>query len=175
MKKFFSMLLALILVCSLCVSAFATSPSAGGTSAVTTAALPVTEEDEDTPEVKGFAICETATDDVVKEVPADQVKMVPVGEADELEEADKEAFLAAYEDVKKIDDAVVKYFFWLGAPEEYTPGEGQYFRFIFVCKGENVRVTVNGEEMKVEPVEGKEDTYLAKLTKLGAVAILCDK
>ena len=71
-------------------------------------------------------------------------------------------------------DKVVKDFFWFDLKGEKLE-KGTYVRFIFKCDGQNVKVTVNGEEMEVKPVEGKENTYLAKLTKLGAVAILFDK
>ena len=176
MKKILCVVLALVLVCSLGVSAFAVdSPSKDETSADTTAALPViAEEEEDEDLEAGFAICDAATDDVMTVIPADQVKMVPVDEADSLEDADKEAFLAEYEKVKEIKDKVVKYFFWLQIPEDYTVDAEHYLRFTFKCKGENVEVTVDGEPMEVVAVEGEADTYFAKLTKLGAVAICCD-
>ncbi len=170
MKKFLSALLVLVLVCSFGVSAFATSPAAAPVAkgGETTAALPEVEAGD-------VEICDLATDEVKATIPADQVKMIPVGEADKLEEEDSAKFLEVYEDVKKIDDKAVKYFFWLQIPEEYKVEEGQYLKFIFKCKGENVKVTVNGEEMEVKPFEDKADTYLAKLTKLGAIAITCDK
>lgn len=176
MKKLFSALLVLVMVCSLCVSAFATSPTAGVTSGDTTAALPETAKEGSLEDLEAeFEICDLETDEVKATIPAEDVKLTAVGDADKLDEEASAKFLEVYEDVKKIDDRIVKYFFWLEIPEEYKVEEGQYLKFVFVCKGENVQVTVDGDEMEVKPVEDKADTYLAKLTKLGAVAILCDK
>ena len=185
MKKFLSALLILALVCSFGVSAFATSPAATPVDeeGETTAALPeaepenvlVTKEDGTTEEVLGFAICDAATDEVEGVIPADEVELIAVADAaDKLDEEDAEKFLEEFEKVKAIEDKVVKYFFWLKVPED-TLKDGEYLKFVFKCKGENVGCTVNGEEMEVVAVEGAEDTYFAKLTKLGAVAITCDK
>lgn len=185
MKKFLSALLVLVMVCSFGVSAFATSPAAAPVAedGETTAALPevetenvlVTKEDGTTEEVLGFAICDEATDEVDGVLPAEDAEFVAVADAeDKLSEEDAAKFLEEYEKVKAITDKAVKYFFWFKAPED-TLKEGEYLKFIFTCKGENVGCTVDGEEMEVVPVEGKEDTYFAKLTKLGAIAITCDK
>ena len=187
MKKFLSALLILALVCSFGVSAFATSPAATPVDeeGETTAALPetepenvlVTKEDGETEEVFGFAICDAATDEVEGVIPADEVELIAVADAeDELDEEDAAKFLEEYEKVKAIEDKVVKYFFWIDVDEDnYTVDAENYLKFVFKCKGENVEVTVNGEPMEVVAVEGAEDTYFAKLTKLGAVAITCDK
>ena len=182
MKKFLSALLVIVLVCSFAVSAFATSPAAEEADEDSSSALPViepetvsvTKEDGTEEEVLGFAVCDLETDAVDGVIPAEEVKATPVDEADTLSEEDAAAFLEEYEKVKAIDDKAVVYFFWLEAPENALK-DGEYLKFVFKCKGENVKVTVNGEEMEVKPVEDKADTYLAKLTKLGAIAITCDK
>ena len=148
------MLLALILVCSLCVSAFAAdSPGKEESSSTTTAALPViaTEEEEE----EKFEIRDSATDEVKKVLTRDQVNMIPVGEADKLSDADKEAFLAAYEDSKAVEGVVVKDFFWFDLKGENLE-EGYYVRFPFSCAGENVKLFVNGKEMEVVHVKGIE-------------------
>ena len=179
MKKFLCAVLALVLICSLGVSSFAVgSPTKDETDKEVTAALPeavfadVTFGDET---VNGLEICDMATDETVAVVPADEVKMTAVADAEgELSEEDAAKFLEEYEKVKAIDNKVVKYFFWLAIPEDYTVDAENYLKFVFKCEGENVEVTVDGEPMEVVAVEGEADTYFAKLTKLGAVAICCD-
>ncbi len=90
-----------------------------------------------------------------------------------LDKADREAFLAAYDEAKSVTDRVVKYFFWLNVKNFEAPEGFAYFKFPFSCTGENVQVSVNGKSMEVVHVDG--NSYYAKLTELGAVAISCDK
>ena len=110
-------------------------------------------------------------DKMVEEIGKDRIVYAQVGQANLLPAADKEAFLKAYEAVKEIKDKVVKYFFWLNVKDYKIPA-GDYLRYDFTCKGENVQCQVNGKDMEVVNVDG--DDYYAKLTELGAVAILCD-
>ena len=111
-------------------------------------------------------------DKLVEEIGKDKIVYATVGLANLLPKADKEAFLKAYEAVKAIKDKVVKFFFWLNVKDGYKIPAGDYLRYDFTCKGENVQCQVNGKDMEVVNVEGND--YYAKLTELGAVAILCD-
>ncbi len=110
-------------------------------------------------------------DKMVEEISKDRIVYAQVGQANLLPKADKEAFLKAYEAVKAIKDKIVKFFFWLGVKDYKIPA-GDYIRYDFTCQGENVQCQVNGKDMEVVHVDG--DDYYAKLTELGAVAILCD-
>ena len=113
-----------------------------------------------------------SSDNLVEEISKDRITYAQVGQANLLAKADKEAFLSAYKDVKAIKDKIVKYFFWLDVKGGYDVPAGDYIRYDFTCKGENVQCQVNGKDMEVVNVEGAD--YYAKLTELGAVAILCD-
>ena len=113
-----------------------------------------------------------AQDKLIATVPDDEVVNLPVGSADKLDDADKEAFLAEYDKVKEIKDQVVKYFFWLDIPENYKTADLAYAKYPFTCTGKNVEVTVNGNPMEVVGEGGA--SYYAKLSEFGAVAILCD-
>ena len=150
MKKIVSLLLAVALVMGLGITVFAAgSPTSDGN--------------------KGAG--GTATTNVPR-TPANPG--MGVYDADnKLSDEDKEAFLAAYEEAKKVEGKKVKYFFWLDIPEKYKNADDfGYFGYKFTCTGKNVQVTVNGKDMEVEKV-GK-NTYIAHLTEFGAVAILCD-
>ena len=164
MKKSLAFVLALVLVCSLSVVAFA-APSTTKTSPAEVYAAPA--------KAGGFVICDMATDAVEDEIPAEEVTVVAVDDAATLEDADKEAFLAAYEAAKAVEGKAVVDFFWLAVPEQYTVDAENYLKFSFTCEGENVQVQVNGNDMEVV-AEDAPNAYFAKLTELGAVAILCD-
>ena len=106
-------------------------------------------------------------------VPAGQVKKTAVKNAKKLSAENKEAFLAAYEEAKNVEGKKLKSFYWLDIPSKYKNMEDfGYAEYKFTCTGENVQVTVNGKEMEVEQT-GK-NSYTAKLTEFGAVAIFCD-
>lgn len=169
MKKFLALVLAFAVVCSFGITAFAGSPVAPISSPVYTTQYP------DVPDASGLDVCKMVDDKVKVSVPTEEVILLSVGEAGALGDEDKAAFLAAYDAVKEIKDAVVVYFFWLDIPENYKTGVGieDYIKLGFKCPGENVRVTVNGNEMEVVALE-EANSYFAKLTETGAVAILCD-
>lgn len=165
MKKIFAFVLVFALVLGVGVFAFAApSPSsageAGGYTTRTAAKKNV-----------GMGLY-NAQDKLIVTVPEDEIINVPVGSADKLDAADKEAFLAAYDAVKDIKDRVVKYFFWLDIPGNYKTDDVAYAKYPFTCSGKNVEVTVNGNAMEV--VSEGDSSYYAKLTEFGAVAILCD-
>lgn len=168
MKKFLAFVLAFAMVCSFSVSAFAaSSPKAEPYNPEATSQYPFV------PEVSGLVVNKLADDSFVFEIPKEDVILLSVGDADELADEDKAAFLKAYDDVKAIKDEVVNYFFWLGVKEDVEVKEDEYVKFPFICPGENVKVTVDGEEMEVVAAE-ETNSYYAKLTKLGAVAICSD-
>ena len=154
MKKTLAFVLALAIVCSLSVAAFA-------------AGSPVKEIP--TPAYFGPAL-KAACPFSYEGNEAKDVIATAVDKADALEAADKEAFLAAYEAAKAITGKVVVDFFWVDA--DYAVDADHPLVYSFECKGENVQVQVNGKDMEV--VETADNTYSAKLTELGAVAILCD-
>ena len=165
MKKVISFALVLVLIMSLSVVAFAAgstkpAPSNAGYTTRTVAAAG-----------NGVGLYDK-NGKLVATVPAADVLNVPVGQANKLSDADKEAFLAAYEDAKAVENKVVKYFFWFDVPEQYKTADVAYALYNFTCTGENVEVTVNGNPMEVESLGGI--SYAAKLTEFGAVAILCD-
>ncbi len=176
MKKVFALVLAFALVLSLGVVAFAanspSSPTSGGSSSTpdngwgeyTTAVAP--------PAKSGMEI-HGADNKVVAVVPEDEMTLLGVADADKLDAEDKEAFLAAYEEAKAVEDKVVQYFYWIDIPEDFKTDGFTWFRYDFKCAGKNVEVYVNGHPMEVVHVEGVD--YYAKLTEFGAVAILCDK
>lgn len=171
MKKFFALVLACAVVLSLGVTAFAASPT--GSSSSSTVDLGWGEFTTAKAPAKA-AVFEAydENDKVVAEVPASSVAEIAVGQADKLDDADKEAFLAAYEDAKAVEGKVVKYFYWIAMPEELEGVDFAWMRYDFKCAGENVEVTVNGNPMEVVHVDGVD--YYAKLTEFGAVAIMCD-
>ena len=160
MKKIVSLLLAVALVMGLGITVFAAgSPTSGN-------------GQDKQPTKKGMEIY-NSDDELIAIVPPEEIKRVSVGNANKLSAEEKEAFLAAYEDAKNVEGKKVKYFYWLDIPEKYKNMEDfAYAKYEFTCTGENVQVTVNGKEMEVEQT-GK-NTYFAKLTEFGAIAILCD-
>ena len=136
--------------------------------------VPDALESEDATATEGFVfdIVDDA-DETVATVPVEEVVIVPVKEANQLSDEDKEAFLAAYEEAKAVEDKVVKYFFWVDIPETYkNTDDFSAFKFTFTCTGENVVVLVNGKPMKV--VKLANNKYCAYLTEFGALSVLTD-
>ena len=163
MKKFLALVLALAMVLALGVAAFADAGS------------PSTDDGGGKDlAYRGPALNQAAekkTDNAVKLVKDGnevEIELVDISNADTLDAADKEAFLAAYEAAKAVTDKVVKYFFWVKPAGVEPPAD-----FEFTCEGTGVEVTVNTNPCEV--VAGaEENAYIAKLTEFGAVAILCD-
>ena len=173
MKKVFALILAFALVMSMGVLAFAeekvVSPDNGGSAATVDLGwgmFPIPA-----PAKKGLELYK-ADDKLLAVVPEEEVVQLPVGQAAELNAEDEEAFLAAYEAAKAVEGKVVKYFYWVDVPESYKTEDFAWAKYEFKCAGENVEVTVNGHPMEVVHVDGVD--YYAKLTELGAVAIMCD-
>ena len=169
MKKViaFALMLALVLSCG--VLAFADVKSEVSPAHSDTATAPAGPAP-----IKGRMSLEVydKDDKMIDTVPRDKVVLAQVGQANQLPAADKEAFLKAYEDAKAVKDRVVKYFFWLGTEDYTKPADFSYYKYAFNTTGKNVSVQVNGKDMEVVNVQG--NSYYAKLTELGAVAILCD-
>ncbi len=106
-------------------------------------------------------------------VPAKDVLKLNVGGADKLDAADKDKFLAAYEEAKNTEGKTVRHFFWLDVPEEYKTMDGfAYAKYYFGSRGQNITVTVNGNPMEV--VKLGHGAYYAKLTEFGVVSIVSD-
>ena len=172
MKKILAFALALTLILSLGVSAFAEgeSPSKDSSSGTTSSALPVTKGLAN--DGSGMAVC-NASDDVIDTVPSSKVVRIGVGQAGILAAESKDALIKAFGEVKSVTDKLVMYLFWLNT-NGYTAPEGfKYYKLPFTCAGENVKVTVNGKDMEVVHEDGA--SYFAKLTELGVVCITCDK
>ena len=172
MKKVISLILLPTLILSLGASAFA----AGSPKKDPSPYYPVTPKDKES-----FEVIEGDDVDGVKmTVPVEAIKITLIENADkELSEEDAAAFKAAYEEVKKIQDALVVKFFWLDvdadlAGEDFTGLDAKNaLVYTFECDGENVRVLLNGKEVKV--IDRGNGTYSAILSELGAVAVLVDK
>ena len=172
MKKIVSLLLAVALVMGLGITVFAAgSPTedgkSGGDGSATTAVPANTGKD--------FLELYNDDDELIDLVPWEEVTILKVGAANRLSDEEKELFLSTYEDVKKIDDKVVKYFYWLDIPDSYKTEDLAYAKYYFSCTGKNVQLTVNGKDMEVFPSDkGGANNYYAKVTEFGAVAIMCD-
>ena len=110
--------------------------------------------------------------ELISSIPEDEIIYLDVSEAPKLSDEDQEAFIAAFEDARAIEDMVVHDFYWFDIPEEYKTEDFSWLKYEFNCAGELVEVTVNGNPMEVVHVDGEE--YYAKLTEFGAVAIMSD-
>ncbi len=167
MKKFlaFALIFALVLSCG--VTAFAAVSSEVAPSHDDAATAPM-------PGGTGDWVLEVYNkeDVLIDVVPKEKVVRLQVGSANALSPEDKETFLKCYEDVKDVEDRIVKYFFWLNTKDYVEPEDFAYYKWPFSTSGENVSVTVNGKDMEVVSEGGIK--YFAKLTELGAVAILTD-
>ena len=169
MKNALALILALAVVLSLGVAAFAASSPEGSPAEAPKVYYygpPLDTLKKDA----GLLEAYDANDKKIGDIPAEDVTQVVVGDADKLEAADKETFLAAYEEAKAVESKAVKFFYWLQVKN--LPEGCAYVKYPFTCSGENVQVTVNGNEMEVVSLGG--DGYYAKLTEFGSVAILCD-
>ena len=166
MKKLVVVLLVVAVFMSLGVSAMAAgSPTNSGSSSSTSSATPAAVAND-----RGIY---NAQGEKIATVAPGEIQKVAVGRANSLDDEDKDAFLAAYEDAKNVEGKVVKYFFWFDIPDSYKEMDGfDYYRYDFTCTGKNVEVQVNGNPMEVVSLGGIN--YYAKLTEFGPVAILCD-
>ena len=158
MKKLVSLLLVVTIILSLGITALAAGSPVGPQPRVNTNT--------------GLGLYD-ANDKKIGTVPAKDIVKLNVGGADQLDEADKEAFLAAYEEAKNTEGKIVRHFFWLDIPEEYKNMDGfGYAKYTFGSRGQNVTVTVNGKDMEV--VKLGHGQYYAKLTEFGIVSIISD-
>ena len=155
MKRFVSVLLVITVLLALGVPAFAAgSPTGSG------------KKDEP---ITGLVIY-NSDDKPIAVVPTKDIIRYNVRQADNLDDADKDAFLAAYEDAKKVDDKVVLQAFWLDVPDEYKKLEDfSYARYYFSTVGRNIGVSVNGKDMDVGRLGN--GNYYAKLTEFGTVVV----
>lgn len=126
-----------------------------------------------TEDAKGEKVLELydAEDKLYDQVPWTDVIEVSEDAADTLFDADREAFLAAAEAVKAVEDKNVVDFKWVDIPGDYKSDEFAWAKYEFEADGENVEVTMNGEP--VEVVEDGDGLY-AKLPAFGALAIFAD-
>ncbi len=165
MKKFLAIILAITAVLSIGAVAFAVSSPAPNPAPV------IVEEESE------FEIADAEGADVAV-LPAKAIETTAIDKADSLSEEDAAAFKAAYEEIQNLKDGKVYKFFWLAINEEAAGedfqglSEDNSLVYKFTCPGENVRVAVNGKDMKVENVSGSK--YKSFLTETGAVAIITD-
>lgn len=165
MKKFLAIILAVAAVLSIGAVAFAVSSPAPNPA-------PVIVEEE-----SGFEIADAEGTDIAV-LPAKAVETTAIDKADSLSEEDAKAFKEAYEEIQNLKDGKVYKFFWLAINEEAAGedfqglSEDNSLVYKFTCPGENVRVTVNSKEMKVDDLG--DNKYKAFLTETGAVAIIID-
>lgn len=166
MKKILAIILAVAAVLSIGAVAFAVSSPVPNPAPV----APTEKETE-------FEVAD-ADGETKSTIPAEAVKTTAIDKADSLSEEDAAAFKAAYEEIQNLKDGKVYKFFWLAIDEEAAGegfeglGEDNALLYKFTCPGENVRVTVNSKEMKVENTE--DNKYVAYLTEAGAVAVITD-
>ena len=112
-------------------------------------------------------------DKLIAVVPWSKVTQLSVGQADQLSAEEKDAFLAAYENVKNMDGKIVRKFFWLDVPQSYKDLEDfAYARWDFGTRGQNVQLSMNGKDMEVNKLGHGQ--YWAKVTEFGALAIISD-
>lgn len=166
MKKILAIILAVAAVLSVGAIAFAVSSPVPNPA-------PVGPGENET----AFEIAD-ADGETKSTVPVEAVKATAIDKADTLSEEDAAAFKAAYEEIQNLKDGKVYRFFWLAIDEEAAGedfeglSEGNALVYKFTCPGENVRVTVNSKEMKVESLGSNK--YKAFLTETGAVAVITD-
>ena len=154
MKKMLALLLACCVVLGLGVTAFAEN----------------TEVDLTTPVVP-IEKLETydADDQLIAEVPDEEITQLAVSEADKLPPEDKDKLLNCYAYAGSQQDEMVQYCFWLDAPEQYKPENLGWVMMQFRCPGSGVKVYFNSQEVPVYYIGGI--SYYAKLPEFGAVAI----
>ena len=157
MKKFLALLLACAVVLGLGVTAFAENTTS-------------TEIDFNTPVVPIEKLeVYDADDQLIAQVPLDEITELAVSEADKLSEEDKAAFLKAYAEASSKKDEMVQYCFWLDVPEQYKPENLNWVMMQFQCPGSGVKVYCNCKEVPVYYIGGM--SYYAKLPEFGPVAI----
>ena len=159
MKKCVSFLLVVCVLLSLGVSAMA-------------AGSPVPKPPRTGGRGSGLRIY-NSEDKLIAVVPWSKVTQLSVGQADQLSAEEKDAFLAAYEEVKNMEGKIVRRFFWLDVPQSYKDLEDfAYARWDFGTRGQNVQLSMNGKDMEV--IRLGHGQYWAKVTEFGALAIISD-
>ena len=114
-----------------------------------------------------------ADDQLIAEVPEEEITQLAVSEADKLPPEAKDKLLNCYAYASSMQDEMVQYCFWLDAPEEYKPENLGWVMLQFRCPGSGVKVYFNSEEVPVYYIGGM--TYYTKLPEFGAVAINVEK
>ena len=158
MKRFVSILLVITVLLALGVPAFADIPSPTGSGKRDGGAAG-----------SGLQIF-NSDDKLIAVVPSKEVIRYNIRQADKLDAADKEAFLAAYEAAKNSEDKVVLQVYWLDIPDEYKNlDDFSYAKYYFRCGGRNIELSVNGKDMEIGRLGNCN--YYAKLTEFGTVVI----
>ena len=157
MKKCLALLLACAALLALGVPAFAENTTS-------------TEIDFNTPVVPVEKLeVYDANDQLLAQVPLDEITELSVAEADKLPPEEKGLLLSTYGDASSKKDELVEYCFWLDVPEQYKPETMNWVMMQFQCPGSGVKVYWKTQEVPVYYIGGM--SYYAKLPDIGPVAI----
>ncbi len=110
-----------------------------------------------------------ANDQLLAQVPLDEITELSVAEADKLPPEEKGLLLSTYGDASSKKDELVEYCFWLDVPEQYKPETMNWVMMQFQCPGSGVKVYWKTQEVPVYYIGGM--SYYAKLPDFGPVAI----
>ena len=125
MKKFLALLLACAVVLGIGVAAYGEN----------------TEVDLNTPVVPVEKLeVYDADDQLLAQVPNEEITELSVAEADKLPEDEKCRLLSTYGEASSKKDELVQYTFWLDAPEQYKPENLNWVMMQFQCPGSGVKV-----------------------------------
>ena len=154
MKKYLALLLACAVVLGMGVTAFAEN----------------TEVDLSTPvvPVEKLEIYD-ANDQLIAQIPNEEVTELAVSEADKLPEDQKGEFLSTYGEASSKKEELVQYCYWLDVPEQDKAENMDWVMMQFQCPGSGVKVYFDGKEVPVYYIGGM--SYYAKLPDFGPVAI----
>lgn len=121
--------------------------------------------------IPGLLILLMEDDTIYQFVPINQVTNVEYKDASKfLNEKDKEAFSAAYQEAKAVEGGKLRKAYWFNIPDNYTLDDEHYAKYLFSCDGKDVTVTVNGDPVEVVSVNNRT-SYVAKITARGPIAI----
>ena len=157
MKKCLALLLACATLLAVGVPAFAENTTS-------------TEIDFNTPVVPVEKLeVYDANDQLLAQVPLDEITELSVAEADKLPPEEKGLLLKTYAEANNKKDELVEYCFWLDVPEQYKPESMNWVMMQFQCPGSGVKVYWKTQEVPVYYIGGM--SYYAKLPEFGPVAI----
>ena len=114
-----------------------------------------------------------SSDKKIAVIPSGDIGISTIKNPEKIPWEDRDSFFEAYEETCSIKDRTVRSVFYLWIPESYKElKDFAYVRYPFTCVGKNITFTVNGKEMEVCPIS--ENSWFAKLTEFGTIVITCD-